>query len=107
MAEFPVDPMMGKMCWYKYSEELVSIAAMFSVNSATFYGLKDKIIHVDTARKNFNHMHGDYFSLLQVYNQWLDKGSYTLSSWRNYAGGEIISCIAHWQELFLQFLLRD
>ncbi|XP_037958646.1 probable pre-mRNA-splicing factor ATP-dependent RNA helicase mog-4 [Teleopsis dalmanni] len=76
MAEFPVDPMMGKMLLasekYKCSEEMVTIAAMLSVNSAVFYRPKDKIIHADTARKNFNHIHGDHLSLLQVYNQWVD-----------------------------------
>ncbi|CAD7086133.1 unnamed protein product [Hermetia illucens] len=76
MAEFPVDPMMAKMILasekYKCSEEIVTIAAMLSVNSAIFYRPKDKIIHADTARKNFNHIHGDHLSLLQVYNQWAE-----------------------------------
>ena len=47
MAEFPVDPMMAKMLLasekYKCSEEIVSIAAMLSVNGAIFYRPKDKI----------------------------------------------------------------
>ncbi|XP_011190725.1 pre-mRNA-splicing factor ATP-dependent RNA helicase DHX16 [Zeugodacus cucurbitae] len=88
MAEFPVDPMMGKMLLasekYKCSEELVSIAAMLSVNSAIFYRPKDKIIHADTARKNFNHMHGDHLSLLQVYNQWLDTDYSTQWCYENF-----------------------
>ncbi|XP_053666586.1 pre-mRNA-splicing factor ATP-dependent RNA helicase DHX16 [Anopheles marshallii] len=76
MAEFPVDPMMGKMLLasekYKCSEEIVTIAAMLSVNGAIFYRPKDKIIHADTARKNFNHQNGDHLSLMQVYNQWVE-----------------------------------
>ncbi|XP_067620340.1 pre-mRNA-splicing factor ATP-dependent RNA helicase DHX16 [Eurosta solidaginis] len=88
MAEFPVDPMMGKMLLasekYKCSEELVTIAAMLSVNSAIFYRPKDKIIHADTARKNFNHIHGDHLSLLQVYNQWLDTDYSTQWCYENY-----------------------
>lgn len=56
---------------YKCSEEIVTIAAMLSVNSSVFYRPKDKIIHADTARKNFFHPHGDHLTLMNVYNQWL------------------------------------
>lgn len=76
MAEFPADPMMAKMLLasekYKCSEEICTIAAMLSVNGAVFYRPKDKLIHADTARKNFNHIHGDHLSLLNVYNQWAE-----------------------------------
>ncbi|XP_050515877.1 pre-mRNA-splicing factor ATP-dependent RNA helicase DHX16 [Diabrotica virgifera virgifera] len=76
MAELPVDPMMAKMILasekYKCSEEIVTIGAMLSVNGAIFYRPKDKIIHADTARKNFSHLAGDHLSLLNVYNQWRD-----------------------------------
>ncbi|ENN78675.1 hypothetical protein YQE_04847, partial [Dendroctonus ponderosae] len=76
MAEFPVDPMMAKMLLaaekYKCAEEIVSITAMLSVNGAIFYRPKDKIIHADTARKNFYHPGGDHLTLLNVYNQWRD-----------------------------------
>jgi len=57
---------------YKCAEEVVTITAMLSVNSAIFYRPKDKIIHADTARKNFNNIGGDHLSLLNVYNQWKD-----------------------------------
>ncbi|XP_050315434.1 pre-mRNA-splicing factor ATP-dependent RNA helicase DHX16-like isoform X2 [Anthonomus grandis grandis] len=53
MAEFPVDPMMAKMLLASEKP-------------------KDKIIHADTARKNFNSIFGDHLSLLNVYNQWRD-----------------------------------
>ncbi|XP_030376802.1 pre-mRNA-splicing factor ATP-dependent RNA helicase DHX16 [Scaptodrosophila lebanonensis] len=88
MAEFPVDPMMGKMLLasekYKCSEEMVTIAAMLSVNSAIFYRPKDKIIHADTARKNFNDIHGDHLSLLQVYNQWAETDYSTQWCYENF-----------------------
>lgn len=88
MAEFPLDPMMAKMLLasekYKCSEEMVTIAAMLSVNSAIFYRPKDKIIHADTARKNFNHMHGDHLSLLQVYNQWAETDYSTQWCYENF-----------------------
>ncbi|KAK6619241.1 putative pre-mRNA-splicing factor ATP-dependent RNA helicase mog-4 [Polyplax serrata] len=74
MAEFPVHPMMAKMLLasdkYKCSEEAVTIAAMLSVNGAIFYRPKDKILHADTARKNFFLRGGDHLTLLNVYNQW-------------------------------------
>ncbi|XP_065355621.1 pre-mRNA-splicing factor ATP-dependent RNA helicase DHX16 [Calliphora vicina] len=88
MAEFPVDPMMGKMLLasekYKCSEELVTIGAMLSVNSSIFYRPKDKIIHADTARKNFNHIHGDHLSLMQVYNQWAETDYSTQWCYENF-----------------------
>ncbi|KAJ8960366.1 hypothetical protein NQ314_006085 [Rhamnusium bicolor] len=88
MAEFPVDPMMAKMLLasekYKCSEEVVTIAAMLSVNGAIFYRPKDKIIHADTARKNFNHIGGDHLSLLNVYNQWRDSDYSTQWCYENY-----------------------
>lgn len=88
MAEFPVDPMMAKMLLasekYKCSEEIVTIAAMLSVNSAVFYRPKDKIIHADTARKNFNHPNGDHLSLLQVYNQWAESDYSTQWCYENF-----------------------
>ncbi|XP_052899271.1 pre-mRNA-splicing factor ATP-dependent RNA helicase DHX16 [Anopheles moucheti] len=88
MAEFPVDPMMGKMLLasekYKCSEEIVTIAAMLSVNGAIFYRPKDKIIHADTARKNFNHRNGDHLSLMQVYNQWVESDYSTQWCYENF-----------------------
>ncbi|CAG7818252.1 unnamed protein product [Allacma fusca] len=78
MAEFPVDPMMGKMILasekYKCSDEILSIAAMLSVNSSVFYRPKDKIIHADTARKNFFVPGGDHLTLLNIYKQWTQSG---------------------------------
>lgn len=74
MAEFPLDPMMAKMLIasekYRCSEEIATIAAMLSVNGAIFYRPKDKLIHADTARKNFHVPGGDHLTLLNVYNQW-------------------------------------
>ncbi|XP_034244398.1 pre-mRNA-splicing factor ATP-dependent RNA helicase DHX16 [Thrips palmi] len=76
MAEFPVDPMMAKMILasekYKCADEIVTICAMLSVNGAIFYRPKDKIIHADTARKNFNCPGGDHLVLHNVYKQWAD-----------------------------------
>lgn len=88
MAEFPVDPMMAKMLLasekYKCSEEIVTIACMLSVNSSIFYRPKDKIIHADTARKNFNQTDGDHLSLLQVYNQWMESDYSTQWCYENF-----------------------
>lgn len=88
MAEFPVDPMMAKMLLasekYKCSEEIVTIAAMLSVNGAIYYRPKDKIIHADTARRNFNHVNGDHLSLLNVYNQWQESDYSTQWCYENF-----------------------
>ncbi|XP_054712032.1 pre-mRNA-splicing factor ATP-dependent RNA helicase DHX16-like [Uloborus diversus] len=88
MAEFPVDPMMSKMLLaaekYKCSEEILSIAAMLSVNNAIFYRPKDKIVHADTARKNFFSPGGDHLTLLNVYNQWVESDYSTQWCFENY-----------------------
>ena len=74
MAEIPADPMMCKMLLasekYKCPAEILTISCMLSNNASIFYRPKDKIIHADTARKNFFHPGGDHISLLNVYNQW-------------------------------------
>ncbi|XP_015907708.1 pre-mRNA-splicing factor ATP-dependent RNA helicase DHX16 [Parasteatoda tepidariorum] len=88
MAEFPVDPMMSKMLLasekYKCSEEILSIAAMLSVNNAIFYRPKDKIVHADTARKNFFSKGGDHLTLLNVYNAWVESEYSTQWCFENY-----------------------
>ncbi|XP_059474905.1 pre-mRNA-splicing factor ATP-dependent RNA helicase DHX16 [Neocloeon triangulifer] len=88
MAEFPVDPMMGKMLLasekYKCSEEILTIAAMLSVNSSLFYRPKDKAIHADTARKNFFAQGGDHLTLLNVYNEWAQSDFSTQWCYENY-----------------------
>ena len=57
------------ICRYKCTEEILSIAAMLSVNNSIFYRPKDKIVHADTARVNFFRPGGDHMTLLNVYNQ--------------------------------------
>ena len=88
MAEFPCDPMMSKMILasekYKCSEEILTIAAMLSNNSAIFYRPKDKIIHADTARKNFFLPGGDHITLLNVYKQWADTDYSSQWCYENY-----------------------
>ena len=88
MAEFPVDPMMSKMIIasekYKCSAEAVTIAAMLSNNASIFYRPKDKIIHADTARKNFFLPGGDHITLMNVYNQWAETDYSTQWCFENY-----------------------
>ncbi|XP_071097598.1 pre-mRNA-splicing factor ATP-dependent RNA helicase DHX16-like [Haliotis cracherodii] len=88
MAEFPVDPMMSKMILasekYKCSKEVITIAAMLSVNNAVFYRPKDKIVHADTARVNFFVPGGDHLTLLNVYTQWEDTDYSTQWCYENF-----------------------
>uniref|UniRef100_A0A671VM48 RNA helicase n=1 Tax=Sparus aurata TaxID=8175 RepID=A0A671VM48_SPAAU len=73
MAELPVDPMLSKMILaseqYKCSNEVLTIAAMLSVNNSIFYRPKDKVVHADNARMNFVVPGGDHLVLLNVYTQ--------------------------------------
>ena len=77
MAEFPTDPMLAKaiLAADKYGcvEEVLSIIAMLGEASALFYRPKDKKIHADSARARFTIKDGgDHFSLLNIWNQWVD-----------------------------------
>ncbi|EGG20899.1 DEAD/DEAH box helicase [Cavenderia fasciculata] len=78
MAEFPLDPQLSKMILasekYKVTEEILTVAAMLSVNNTIFYRPKDKAFQADAARKNFSHPQGDHLTLLNVYNQWREAG---------------------------------
>ncbi|XP_067933962.1 pre-mRNA-splicing factor ATP-dependent RNA helicase DHX16-like [Watersipora subatra] len=88
MAELPVDPMLSKMILasekYKCTEEILSIAAMLSVNNSIFYRPKDKLVHADTARVNFFRPGGDHLTLLNVYNQWVESGYSTQWCFENF-----------------------
>ncbi|XP_044529695.1 pre-mRNA-splicing factor ATP-dependent RNA helicase DHX16 [Gracilinanus agilis] len=78
MAELPVDPMLSKMILasekYGCSEEILTVAAMLSVNNSIFYRPKDKVVHADNARVNFFLPGGDHLVLLNVYTQWVESG---------------------------------
>ncbi|XP_030921703.1 pre-mRNA-splicing factor ATP-dependent RNA helicase DHX16 [Geospiza fortis] len=78
MAELPVEPMLAKMILaseqYGCTEEVLTVAAMLSVNNAVFYRPKDKVLHADSARVAFSVPGGDHLVLLNVYNQWAASG---------------------------------
>ncbi|CAM9107743.1 unnamed protein product [Bubo scandiacus] len=78
MAELPVEPMLAKMILaseqYGCTEEVLTVAAMLSVNNAIFYRPKDKVLHADSARLGFHVPGGDHLVLLNVYNQWVASG---------------------------------
>uniref|UniRef100_A0A1A8F9B5 Pre-mRNA-splicing factor ATP-dependent RNA helicase DHX16 n=1 Tax=Nothobranchius korthausae TaxID=1143690 RepID=A0A1A8F9B5_9TELE len=88
MAELPVDPMLSKMVLaseqYKCSEEVLTIAAMLSVNNSIFYRPKDKVVHADNARMNFVVPGGDHMVLLNVYTQWVESGYSTQWCYENF-----------------------
>nr|XP_023658428.1 pre-mRNA-splicing factor ATP-dependent RNA helicase DHX16 isoform X1 [Paramormyrops kingsleyae] len=88
MAELPVDPMLSKMILaseqYKCSEEVLTIAAMLSVNNSIFYRPKDKVVHADNARMNFVVPGGDHLVLLNVYTQWVESGYSTQWCYENF-----------------------
>ncbi|XP_069571153.1 pre-mRNA-splicing factor ATP-dependent RNA helicase DHX16 [Brachyistius frenatus] len=88
MAELPVDPMLSKMILaseqYKCSEEVLTIAAMLSVNNSIFYRPKDKVVHADNARMNFMVPGGDHLVLLNVYTQWVESGYSTQWCYENF-----------------------
>ncbi|CAA7026587.1 unnamed protein product [Microthlaspi erraticum] len=89
MAEFPLDPMLSKMIVvsdkYKCSDEIISIAAMLSIGGTIFYRPKDKQVHADNARMNFNTGNvGDHIALLKVYSSWKETNYSTQWCYENY-----------------------
>uniref|UniRef100_A0A8C5CRV7 RNA helicase n=1 Tax=Gadus morhua TaxID=8049 RepID=A0A8C5CRV7_GADMO len=82
MAELPVDPMLNTHTCC--SEEVLTIAAMLSVNNSIFYRPKDKVVHADNARMNFVVPGGDHLVLLNVYTQWIESGYSTQWCYENF-----------------------
>ena len=77
MAEFPTDPMLAKaiLAADKYGcvEEVLSIVSMLQEAHALFVRPADKKVHADSARTRFtNKDGGDHFTLLNVWNEWVD-----------------------------------
>ncbi|CAG8442898.1 18870_t:CDS:10 [Acaulospora morrowiae] len=76
MAEFPLDPFLSKsIIWsekYHCTDEVISIISMLTVQGSVFYRPKDKKFHADKARQNFVRPGGDHFTLLNVWEQWVD-----------------------------------
>ncbi|SOV04061.1 probable PRP2 - RNA-dependent ATPase of DEAH box family [Ustilago sp. UG-2017a] len=75
MAEFPVDPQLSKAILaserYRCTEEVLSIVSMLSESSALFFRPKDKKMHADRARAAFVRSEGDHFTLLNVWEEWV------------------------------------
>ena len=77
MAEFPTDPMLARaiLAADKHGcvEEVLSVIAMLGESAALFYRPKDKKLLADSARARFTVKEGgDHFSLLNIWNQWVD-----------------------------------
>jgi pre-mRNA-splicing factor ATP-dependent RNA helicase DHX16 len=68
MAELPIDPMLSKMLLYSEklncSKEILTIAAMLSLNNNIFYKPKDKALQFESIYKNFFIEGGDHLLLL-------------------------------------------
>jgi pre-mRNA-splicing factor ATP-dependent RNA helicase DHX16 len=89
MAEFPTDPMMSKSLIasekLKCSVEMLTVAAMLSINNSVFYRPKDKAVHADNARMNFARGGGgDHLTLMRCYNQWVETNYSTQWCYENY-----------------------
>lgn len=78
MAEFPVDPMLSKAIIgsevYKCTHEVLIIISMLQESGSLLYRPKDKKVHADKAHRNFIKPGGDHFTLLNIFNQWVDSG---------------------------------
>lgn len=73
MAEFPLDPNLGKMLIASVdlgcTVEVLTIVAMLSVEEV-FYRPRDKQAQADMKKAKFFQPEGDHLTLLSVYNAW-------------------------------------
>ncbi|KAJ2370187.1 DEAH-box ATP-dependent RNA helicase prp22 [Coemansia sp. RSA 2610] len=83
MAEFPMSPELAKALLasveYGCSEEVLTIAAMLSVEGSIFYRPKEKQAAADAKKAKFHQPEGDHLTLLTVYNSW--KAARFSNSW--------------------------
>jgi|TARA_B100000524_G_scaffold1577_2_gene970 pre-mRNA-splicing factor ATP-dependent RNA helicase DHX16 len=88
MAEFPMDPQLSKMlicsAEYKCSAEALAIAAMLQIGASIFYRPKERALHADNARINFNRPGGDHMTLLNVWTQWAETNYSTQWCFENF-----------------------
>ncbi|KAI8645640.1 P-loop containing nucleoside triphosphate hydrolase protein [Parasitella parasitica] len=79
LAEFPVDPMLGKILLaskeFGCSHEIVTIAAMVSVQNIFIQPAKVPREVIHEARRKFWVEEGDSLTLINVYNAFINKGN--------------------------------
>ncbi|KAI8988611.1 P-loop containing nucleoside triphosphate hydrolase protein [Mycotypha africana] len=79
LAEFPVDPMLAKILLaskdFKCSHEIVTIAAMMSVQNVFITPPNIPKDIIQEARRKFWVEEGDTLSLINVYNAFINKGN--------------------------------
>ncbi|XVF16529.1 hypothetical protein REPUB_Repub10bG0039700 [Reevesia pubescens] len=79
MAGFPLDPMLSKMIIvsekYHCSDEIITVAAMLSVENAIFYGPNMQLSLEDSSLMQFHSRNvGDHIALLRVNSYWKEAG---------------------------------
>lgn len=57
---------------YKCTEEVLTIVAMLSESGSLFFRPKDKRIQANQAHQNFVRPGGDHFTLLNIFNEWVE-----------------------------------
>ncbi|KAI9593336.1 P-loop containing nucleoside triphosphate hydrolase protein [Syncephalis fuscata] len=79
MAECPLDPMLSKILLdahsFKCGEEMLTIAAMASVQNVFTTPSKRSTLELEEERRKFAVEEGDHITLLNVYNAFIQKGS--------------------------------
>ncbi|KAK6200330.1 P-loop containing nucleoside triphosphate hydrolase protein [Scheffersomyces amazonensis] len=76
MNEFPIDPMLSKCVLtskkYECTNEVITIISMLGESSTLFYRPKDKQDQANRRHEKFYHELGDHFTLLNIWNEWVD-----------------------------------
>jgi pre-mRNA-splicing factor ATP-dependent RNA helicase DHX16 len=69
---------------YKCTEEVLTIVAMLQESGSLFFRPKDKRIQANQAHQNFVRPGGDHFTLLNVFNEWVETGFSISWSYENF-----------------------
>lgn len=69
---------------YKCTEEVLTIVSMLQESGSLFFRPKDKRIQANQAHQNFVRPGGDQFTLLNVFNEWVETGFSISWSYENF-----------------------
>ncbi|RUP46148.1 P-loop containing nucleoside triphosphate hydrolase protein, partial [Jimgerdemannia flammicorona] len=79
LAEFPVDPMLGKILLdshkFNCGEEMLTIAAMLSVQNPFIHPYSTPVLQVQSEHRKFHALEGDHLTLLNVYTAFVTRGA--------------------------------
>ena len=82
-----------RVCIHTYTYAYTYTHTHTHTHTQVFYRPKEKAVHADNARVNFNRgAQGDHISLMNVYNQWQETGESTQWCFENFIQVLLMCC---------------